>query len=57
MNLEEEQHDSIPGKPADAERMIKEHKACMNSMKGVAGNTILRRKTPGDTTKVTGGIH
>jgi hypothetical protein len=37
--------------------MIKEHKACIDSMKGVAGCTILRCKTPGDTTHVSGGIH
>jgi hypothetical protein len=37
--------------------MIKEHKACIDSMKGVAGCTILRCKTPGDTTEVSGGIH
>ena len=37
--------------------MIKEHRACIDSMKGVAGCTILRCKTPGDTTDVSGGIH
>jgi len=48
----------IPPKgSADRARMIKEHKACIDSMKGVAGNTILRCKTPGDTTEVSGGIH
>ena len=48
----------IPRKgSADRERMIKEHKACIESMKGVAGCTILRCKTPGDTTEVSGGIH
>lgn len=44
------------GSPERA-RMIKEHKACIDSMKGVAGCTILRCKTPGDTTDVSGGIH
>lgn len=44
------------GSPERA-RMIKEHKACIDSMKGVAGCTILRCKTPGDTTEVSGGIH
>ena len=48
----------IPTKGSpDRERMIKEHKACIDSMKGVAGNSILRCKTPGDTTEVSGGIH
>jgi hypothetical protein len=37
--------------------MIKEHRACIDSMKGVPGCTILRCKTPGDTTEVSGGIH
>ena len=41
----------------DRERMIAEHRACIDSMKGVAGCTILRCKTPGDTTVVSGGIH
>ncbi len=48
----------IPKKGSkERERMIKEHKACIDSMKGVAGCTILRCKTPGDTTEVSGGIH
>jgi hypothetical protein len=38
-------------------RLIAEHKACIESMKGVPGCTILRCETPGDTTKVSGGIH
>ncbi len=44
------------GSPERA-RMIEEHRACIDSMKGVAGCTILRCKTPGDTTEVSGGIH
>jgi hypothetical protein len=44
------------GSPERA-RMIKEHRACIDSMKGVPGCTILRCKTPGDTTEVSGGIH
>jgi hypothetical protein len=44
------------GSPERA-RMIKEHRACIDSMKGVPGCTILRCKTPGDTTNVSGGIH
>lgn len=48
----------IPPKgSADRERMIKEHRVCIDSMKGVAGCTILRCKTPGDTTELSGGIH
>ena len=42
---------------SDAQRMIKEHKECIDSMKGVAGNSVLKCATPGDTTTVTGGIH
>jgi hypothetical protein len=48
----------IPKKGSpERERLIKEHKACIQTMKGVAGCTILRCKTPGDTTEVYGGIH
>ncbi len=48
----------IPRKGSpERKRLIKEHKACIDSMKGVAGCTILRCKTPGDTTEVSGGIH
>jgi hypothetical protein len=48
----------IPKKGSpERERLIKEHKACIDSMKGVAGCSILRCKTPGDTTVVYGGIH
>ena len=45
-----------PSSP-DAERMVEEHKECIDSMKGVAGCTVLKCETPGDTTVVTGGIH
>ena len=49
---------SIPKKGTpERERLIAEHKACMESMKGVAGCSVLRCETPGDTTVVTGGIH
>lgn len=41
----------------ERDRIIAEHKACIESMKGVPGCTILRCETPGDTTVVTGGIH
>ena len=37
--------------------MIEEHKECIDSMKGVAGSSVLKCETPGDTTTVTGGIH
>jgi len=48
----------IPPKgSSDRKRMIAEHRACIDTMKGVAGCTILRCKTPGDTTEVSGGIH
>ena len=48
----------IPPKgSADRKRMIAEHRACIDSMKGVAGCTILRCESPGDTTEVSGGIH
>ena len=49
---------SIPKKGTlERERLIAEHRACIESMKGVAGCTILRCETPGDTTHVSGGIH
>ena len=41
----------------ERQELIDEHKACIESMKGVAGCSILRCKTPGDTTEVSGGIH
>jgi hypothetical protein len=49
---------SIPkkGTPERA-RLIAEHRKCIDSMKGVAGCTILQCETPGDTTVVSGGIH
>ncbi|SHG44590.1 N,N-dimethylformamidase, small subunit [Bradyrhizobium erythrophlei] len=48
----------IPRKTTpEAKRMIEEHKECMDSMKGVAGNSVLKCATPGNTTTVTGGIH
>jgi hypothetical protein len=49
---------TIPKKGSpERERLIKEHKACIDSMKGVPGCSILRCKTPGDTTEISGGIH
>lgn len=45
-----------PGSP-EREKLIAEHKACTDSMEGVAGFTILKCETPGDTTVVSGGVH
>lgn len=45
-----------PGTP-ERQRLIDEHKACVESMKGVAGFSVLNCGTPGDTTVVTGGVH
>ena len=48
----------IPPKGSpERDRLIAEHKACIDSMKGVAGCSILRCATPGDTTEISGGIH
>ncbi len=46
----------LKGSP-ERDRLIAEHKACIDSMKGVAGCSILRCETPGDTTEISGGIH
>jgi hypothetical protein len=49
---------SIPGpNTPERQRLIDEHKRCIESMKGVPGCTILQCATPGDTTEVSGGIH
>jgi hypothetical protein len=49
---------SIPRKGTpEYDRLVKEHKICIDSMKGVAGCSILRCATPGDTTEISGGIH
>jgi len=49
---------SIPKKGTpEYDRLVKEHEACIKSMKGVAGCSILRCGTPGDTTDIAGGIH
>lgn len=49
---------AIPKKGTpERDRLIAEHKACIESMKGVPGCSVLRCTTPGDTTEVTGGIH
>jgi hypothetical protein len=38
-------------------RLIALHKECTESMHGVAGFSVLKCETPGDTTVVTGGTH
>ena len=49
---------SIPKKGTpERQRLIDEHKTCIESMKKVAGCSILRCATQGDTTEVSGGIH
>lgn len=41
----------------EREALIEEHKACIESMKGVAGCSVLYCETQGDTTIVSGGVH
>jgi len=49
---------SIPEKGSkERERLIKEHEACIKSMVGVPGCSVLKNTTPGDTTSYGGGIH
>ena len=48
----------IPPSGSEArERMIAEHRACINDMKGVAGCSILRTERPGSAIEPHGGIH
>ena len=48
----------IPPKGSEArERMIAEHRACIDHMKGVAGSSILRTERPGSAIEPYGGIH
>lgn len=50
--------ESIPKKGTpEREALIKAHLECTESMKGVAGFSILKCETPGDTTVVSGGVH
>lgn len=42
---------------AEREELIRKHRACVDSMKGVAGFSVLKCTTPGDTTEVTNGVH
>lgn len=46
-----------PAGSPEREELIAEHKACVDSMEGVAGFSVLKCETPGDTTVVTGGVH
>jgi hypothetical protein len=49
---------SIPKKGTpEREELIRLHKECVESMKGVAGFSVLKCGTPGDTTVVSGGVH
>ncbi|PNG24879.1 N,N-dimethylformamidase, small subunit [Methylocella silvestris] len=41
----------------ERQRLIDEHRRCVDSMKGVAGFSVLECRTPGDTTEVGGGIY
>jgi len=41
----------------ERERLIAEHLACVKSMEGVAGFSVLKCATPGDTTEISGGVH
>ncbi len=48
----------IPRKGSpERQQLIDEHRRCVDSMKGVAGFSVLRCATPGDTTTLTGGVH
>jgi len=50
--------ESIPPKGSpEREAMIKEHLECTESMKGVAGFSVMKCATPGDTTTISGGWH
>lgn len=49
---------SIPKKGTpEREELIRLHKECVESMKGIAGFSVLKCETPGDTTVLTGGTH
>lgn len=49
---------SIPKKGTpEREELIRLHKECVESMKGVAGFSVLKCGAPGDTTVVSGGVH
>jgi hypothetical protein len=46
-----------PAGSQDRQRMISEHRACIDDMKGVAGCSILRTERPGSAISPYGGIH
>jgi hypothetical protein len=46
-----------PPRSEDRERMIAEHRACIDHMKGVPGCSILRTERPGSAIEPYGGIH
>ncbi|AEI94805.1 hypothetical protein [Roseobacter litoralis] len=49
---------SIPKKGTpERDALIQAHLECTQSMKGVAGFSILKCETPGDTTVISGGVH
>jgi hypothetical protein len=49
---------SIPKKGTpERDRLIREHLECVQSMAGVAGFSVLKCATPGDTTVIGGGVH
>ncbi|MFC5068909.1 N,N-dimethylformamidase, small subunit [Flaviflagellibacter deserti] len=49
---------SIPKKGTpERQQLIDEHRRCVDSMKGVAGFSVLECGTPGDTTDISGGVH
>lgn len=49
---------SIPKKGTpERDRLIREHLECVQSMAGVAGFSVLKCATPGDTTVIAGGVH
>ncbi|WP_439537676.1 N,N-dimethylformamidase, small subunit [Methyloversatilis sp.] len=49
---------SIPKKGTpERDRLIRAHLECVQSMAGVAGFSVLKCATPGDTTVIGGGVH
>lgn len=49
---------TIPAKGTpEREALIDEHRRCVDSMKGVAGFSVLHCGEPGDTTDIDGGVH
>ncbi|HEY0287010.1 MAG TPA: hypothetical protein VGC62_08370 [Pseudomonas sp.] len=49
---------SIPAKGTpERDALIAEHRRCVDSMKGVAGFSVLYCATPGDITDVSGGVN